>query len=225
MGANHSVSRRGHWLLPALALVFVTLAAASVGTLTWMRYARSLQTITKISSPILTIQGSTPGTLAMNLGDIDVESGNRREYVFGVSSNQTAQYKLQLAHTTNIPLTYTIYHATKGSGTGSVCMESGISFYYSSTLDGHYLNQSAEDQRIAEKDGTYHNLTYKTDSGNYSNVQTYAEPLYWQSSEPKSIASGEENTQFYVLVVSWGSGLKNDKETDMIYLTAFTGGT
>ena len=209
-------------------MILAALVISTAGTLAWIQYDRSLQTMTKLQIPILTIQGSAPGSLAMNLGDIDVESGNhQRTYVFGVSSNQPGHYKLQLAHTTNIPLTYTIYPATKEPGGNSDCTESGISFYYSSDapLHGRYLNGAGGTPLVAQQNGTYHDLTYKTNTGAYPNVQLYAEPLYWQSNDPKSIEAGEQNTQFYVLEVTWGSGLKNDKETDMIYLTAFTGVT
>ena len=217
MDANHSEGRRRPWLFPALALALVILAAAALGTLAWMRYARSLQLMTKISLPILTIQGSPGSSMAMDLGDIDVESGNIRSYVFGIKSSQATSYRLQLAHTTNIPFTYTIYPANLDSGEHS-CIEYGTSFYYSDSLDGAYLNDVKGGSRLVAETGSGAELHQKT-YNDYSPVQTYAEPLYWQSTASLSITPNV--IDYYVLVVSWES-LKNNKETDMVYLTVFT---
>ena len=216
LNTNHSKGRSGLRLLPILALMTIALASAMVGTLAWMRYQRSLQTMTKVEIPILSIEGSAGGVLAMNLGDIDVTSGTQREYVFGIRSNQDTQYKLQLAHTTNIPFTYTIYPATKGDNRpeGAYVFESGKYFSYEKALAGNYLNKNGQ---IATDD--YHQQTY----GNYNRtyIQERAEPLYWQSQVFREIQKSD--VQYYVLVVSW-TDLENDKETDMVYLTAFTGG-
>lgn len=173
--------------------------------------------MTKIALPILTIHGSPGSSIAMDLGDIDVEDGNSRSYVFGVKSNQSASYRLQLAHTTNIPFTYTIYPATTDISE-NVCIEYDKSFYYSKPLDGAYLNLANESPRLVAETGEAAVLHQKTYNG-YSSVQTYAEPLYWQSAEPIPISPNVIN--YYVLVVRWES-MKNNKETDMVYLTVFT---
>ena len=215
--ANHSRSRRGLLLLILPALVLVTLASAAVGTLGWLRFSRSLQTITQIQIPVLSIHGSAQDILAMNLGDIDVTTGTQREYVFGIKSDQDAQYQLQLAHTTNIPFTYTIYPAAESNSPpdGLYMVESGKYYSYDTPLSGGYLNM-----RNGIATNQYHADTY----GSYSeeHVQERAQPLYWQSADFTFIPSNQIN--YYVLVVSWNPPLKNDKETDMVYLTVSTGG-
>ena len=69
--------------------------------------------------------------------------------------------------------------------------------------------------------------TYGTDI----NVQVNANPVYWQSVQQEYNESdytesiGRTYVRYYVLEIDWtppegaGSNLKNDKETDMIYLT------
>lgn len=200
---NRKLHRRSLLLIAALAgAIVLTLAA---GTLAWLRYDRSLQTAAMIQVPTLSIRGSTDDAIPIDLGEIDVSGAGSKSVIFRVVSNPGTRYLVQLAHTTNIPLTYTIYPAST-SGTGSSVTENGVTCYYSTALDGAYLNQN----------GTQHEATY----GTYGNVQKNAEPLYWQS----EVQTSDAGDDFYVLVVSWSGGLQNDKETDMIYLTAGIGG-
>lgn len=198
---NRKLHRRSLLLIAVLAVaIMLTLAA---GTLAWLRYDRSLQTATMIQVPTLSIRGSTDDAIPIDLGEIDVSGAGSKAVIFRVVSNPSTRYLVQLAHTTNIPLTYTIYPAST-DGTGSSVTEHGVTCYYSTVLSGAYL-------------GTQHEATY----GAYKEVQNNAEPLYWQSEVQTSNAEGND---FYVLVVSWSGGLQNDKETDMIYLTAGIGG-
>ena len=200
---NKKLHRRSLLLIAALAgAIVLTLAA---GTLAWLRYDRSLQTAAMIQVPTLSIRGSTDDAIPINLGEIDVSGAGSKAVIFRVVSNSGTRYLVQLAHTTNIPLTYTIYPAST-SGTGSSVTESGVTCYYSAALGGAYLNQN----------GTQHEATY----GTYEKVQKNAEPLYWQS----EVQTSDAGDDIYVLVVSWSGGLQNDKETDMIYLTAGIGG-
>lgn len=201
---NRKLHRRSLLLIAVLAVAIVLTLAA--GTLAWLRYDRSLQTATMIQVPTLSIRGSTDDAIPIDLGEIDVSGAGSKAVIFRVVSNPGTRYLVQLAHTTNIPLTYTIYPASTDV-TGSSVTEHGVTCYYSAALDGAYLGQN----------GTQHEATY----GAYGNVQNNAEPLYWQSEVQTSNAEGND---FYVLVVSWSGGSKNDKETDMIYLTAGIGG-
>ena len=53
-------------------------------------------------------------------------------------------------------------------------------------------------------------------------VQKNAEPLYWQNTDPIEHQASELSfVDYYILEVSWDSTqVVNDKETDMVYLTA-----
>lgn len=95
-------------------------------------------------------------------------------------------------------------------------------------VSGRYLNsQNVEGRTIAT--GKYHEETYKAGDGTYDTVQTYAEPLYWQSSSVQSVPNpsgwgGHPFFKTFMLEVSWDPEtvtITNDKETDMIYLSVF----
>ena len=100
--------RKYIWIL-ALVLTLTALLAAIVGTMAWLRYVRSLQTITQISLIQLPLVGPD-GTESLSIepGEIDMSSSGSKEFVFGVEPQNTNTYWLQLAHTTNLSLTYTI---------------------------------------------------------------------------------------------------------------------
>ena len=88
---------------------------------------------------------------------------------------------------------------------------------------GEYLNLSG-DNRTA--DNTFHGLSY--DKGNnqaYDQRTKYSEPLFWQCTDIKSTDDvGMRNKPFiktFVFEVSWPNNAQNNKETDIIYLSAF----
>lgn len=175
-------------------LAAAVLLSALGGTMAWLRYARSLHTLARIQVPSMTLTGPQgERTLPVALGDMDLSKAGSKESIFRIASNTGTHYILQLAHTTNLPLNYTIYKLNSASDPSR-----------GTALAGNYRNG----------DGTLHSVTY----GDYDKVQKNAQPLYWQSEVQTS--SGEE---FYVLVVTWDAGA-NNKETDMIYITAGIGG-
>ena len=175
-------------------LAAAVLLSALGGTMAWLRYARSLHTLARIQVPSMTLTGPQgESTLPVALGDMDLSQAGKKESIFRIASNKGTHYILQLAHTTNLPLNYTIYKLSSASDPSR-----------GTALAGSYRNS----------DGTLHPNTY----GDYNKVQKNAQPLYWQSEVQTS--SGEE---FYVLVVTWDAGA-NNKETDMIYITAGIGG-
>ena len=181
---------------PALIAVLAAavLLSALGGTMAWLRYARSLHTLARIQVPSMTLTGPQgESTLPVALGDMDLSQAGSKESIFRIASNKGTHYILQLAHTTNLPLKYTIYKLSSASDPSR-----------ETPLVGNYRNG----------DGTLHSVTY----GDYNKVQKNAQPLYWQSEVQTS--SGEE---FYMLVVTWEAGA-NNKETDMIYITAGIGG-
>ena len=125
-----------------LALVTTALLAVVLGTLAWLHYSRNLQTITEIHVPSLWLDNIS----TVDLGEIDVENAEnglyRKRYVFAVVSNEKSPFLLQLAHTTNIPFTYTIYNAVKSQDVPSGDYEAagGVYFTVGSEVEGHYVN-------------------------------------------------------------------------------------
>ena len=195
-----------------LFLILLALLLAAVGTVAWMRYIRSLQTVTMVQVTNLSLVGPDDKTLAIDLGDLDVSTGNSKDYAFGVNSVNLDTCTIQLAHTTNIPFTYKIYKATKN----------GNSFTYTASdlVNGSYLNKNDNDVAF-QGDNDYFTSTYEKKEGISYSVQKNAAPLYWQSG---NVDINEDGTTYFILKVIWGDNLSNNKETDMVYLTVGTGG-
>ena len=212
---NRRFNKSPIFLVIAMSLALTALLTAAVGTLTWLRYFRSQQTVTLVHVSdhyLLGPDGSN--STAINLGNIDVSQPGSRLYAFGVKSNQPS-YRFQLAYTTNIPFTYTIHRAIAASSSkgdySNAHSEGGFSFYYESTaLPGFYLNKN-DAERIAND--TRHQVSFGSSS---VSAHRYAEPVYWQTSED---VVRLDSIDYFVLEVTWNSSLHNDKETDLIYLT------
>lgn len=201
----------------------------AVPVLGWFTKQRRMSTLAKVKPPTaLNIgAGNKEDSVYIDLGDIDVEDSQvtSKSFVFCVYSDENkGSYKLQLAHTTNIPFTYKIYFASATDDQNEatvtyVSKENTNTYYYKKVkeIQGAYLNKQA-DKQIANENK--HNDTY----GDYNNVQINAEPLYWQNTSAiNPIGNQGENgfVDYYILELSWKTGnLKNDKETDMVYLTA-----
>jgi hypothetical protein len=230
--------------LAAAALLTVALAAV-LGTQAWLYHQRTLQTMTAINAPVsLAISSGDPNASeSIELGDIDVSENGSQDYVFCVHGPSLENYVLQLAHTTNIPFTYTISYAElldaePADLTGVVAYtandDTQTTYYYrkaessaavtasaaTTEVPGRWLNLAASDATTRLANDSYHALTY----GVYSNVQKNAEPLYWQSSAitPRTTprtTSDEKFCDYYILTISW-SELQNDRETDIVYLMA-----
>lgn len=95
----------------ALALAGTALLALIVSTLAWLNFNRTLQTITRMQMPILWLRegdGETNAT-AIDLGNLDFSKPGEKEIPFAVYATAKTKYILQLAHTTNLPLTYSLY--------------------------------------------------------------------------------------------------------------------
>lgn len=205
-----------------LALIATAVLAVMVGTLAWLNYNRRLQTATLVDMPNLIIRGPYGSdSVPIELGDIDVTAGEYYRCVFSITASKADAYRLQLAHTTNLPFTYTIYPATLSEqqpADGNFVKASGNYYSYSAAMGGNYLNKDATTGlAITDKNNTNskHGITY----GDYDNVQKNAEPLYWQSA---SVEVESANRDYYVLEIKWKPGLTNNKETDMVYLTVET---
>lgn len=233
MEPMNSDQRNTRWQKRQLVLALVVSCALIMVlvSLAWLNHTRSLATATKVHVPTLWID-NIHGTNAMNLGEIDVQDVNEytennrpcRRYVFAVKSNVAQPFRLQLAYTTNIPFDYTLYQARETGTKDGSCVQVGTYFYaYGAPMSPERLM-------------TAHNETYQSvdSEGNkivYANVHNNAKPTYWISS-PQTLDSGDQTegsyvtedspyyTRYYVLEISWDSSLKNNKETDLVYLLA-----
>ena len=207
----------------ALIMVLVSLA--------WLNHTRSLATATRVHVPTLWID-NIHGTNAMNLGEIDVQdteettsTGNPcRRYVFAVKSNDSNSFRLQLAYTTNIPFNYTLYQARETDTKDGSCVQVGTYFYA-------YGTPMSPERLMTAHNETYQSVNSEGNKIVYKNVHDNAEPWYWvskaQTLNSKDPAEGnyvtEDSsyyTRYYVLEISWDSSLKNNKETDLVYLLA-----
>lgn len=217
---------RPFWKNPrflVIALVLAILLTAAMGTMAWIRYVRSLQTVTLVHvSDHYLIGPNGTETAALNLGSIDVSTPDSAYYAFGVISYQE-KYRFQLAYTTNIPFTYTIHRAIKAEAGNETYTkphtEGGYTFYYNPTaLDGKPLNLS-DDRHTAITDTSNAKSKHETTFGSNSvSAQKFAEPVYWQSDDVDRLDS-KNYTDYFIMEVHWDRSLPNDKETDMIYLT------
>ena len=95
----------------ALALAATALLAVVVTSLAWLNSRRSLQTITRMQMPILWLKESDGVTNAteIDLGNLDFSKPGSKKIPFAVYATANTKYILQLAHTTNLPLTYSLY--------------------------------------------------------------------------------------------------------------------
>lgn len=95
----------------ALALAGTALLALIASTLAWLNFNRTLQTITRMQMPILWLKESDGETNAteIELGNLDFSKAGSKEIPFAVYATAKTKYILQLAHTTNLPLTYSLY--------------------------------------------------------------------------------------------------------------------
>lgn len=205
--------------------VTVLMLAGSATAYAWFTNQRRLATITKVNSPIVLAigAGAKESSLNIDIGGIDVEDDPRKkDFVFSVYSDESVEkYKLQIAHTTNIDFVYTVYKAVEhtsdpGNDRVEYTAENGNVYYYTKSggaIPGSYLNFNG---KIA--DNSLHDKSY----GGYNRVQENAEPLYWQTAD--AIQPTNNNLSgfldYYILEISWNEDVVNNKETDMVYLTA-----
>ena len=176
--------------------------------------------------------------------------GRTIERVFCVYGEPVDIYSLQLSYTTNIPFYYDIYRADYNPDNGNVAFtytdEKGdhtekFSYAKDSTgknldpvIQAKPLNKMEASEITAHQD---HTLSYGDEKGlnpvDTSKVQSNAEPLYWLAHEnglnvmnPKNVKTNETTKSsyfcdYYVIKIHWDEGtVINDKETDMVYLTA-----
>lgn len=208
------------------AAVLAALALLAVPVLAWLYMQRSMETITKINMPnaLLIGAGDAKPIQQLELGNIDVsETSSYKDVVFCVYSEKPGiKYYLQLAHTTNIGFSYEIYKAELSPQDGKLSYL-GKNYKKGNLLKGSYLNKKSNTDYATD---TYHAITYPDSNGNqtgsYDKVQTSAEPLYWKSTDVEVLPDKKDDTDYYVtyyiLRIKWDENVKNNKETDMIYI-------
>lgn len=186
---NH---RRVRWkLLLSVALASIALFAAVAGTIAWLAADRSLTTLTKIDFVTLTLEGKTTDSVPVNLGTLEV--GKSKEMPFRIVTKKDAQYQLQLAHTTNLPLTYEIYTASE------------------------WAQKTARIKEANAEEKQYPDRTYNTGD----HVQTNAQPLYWLAERTANATTGIDYYVLVVNWKS-GTTAESviNKDTEMVYLSA-----
>lgn len=229
----------------------------------WFASNKNLETITKIKNPgeIVIRAGKRTGQteadpiVNFEMKDIDIESiaaGKTQQYVFSVlPGDVNIGYDIQLAHTTNIPLTYTLYKATMpDTSTMTDAQKAALAVYYPRNnksdityyqKDGAALSMTtlnadngAYGRVIAKQDDT--NDSHNSYSQTYVNgdrPEIYAVPIYMQTVNPIIHPSdAADDYDYFILELSWDTVTasddafadwnagKNNKETDMIYITA-----
>lgn len=85
-----------------------------------------------------------------------------------------------------------------------------------------YLNATTDTDGRLIANSTYHSDTY----GSYNNVNKYAEPLYWQETGIQSVPNtsswgAKPFFKTFIIDVSWDPSKISNKETDMLYLSAY----
>ena len=125
---------------------------------------------------------------------------------------------------------------TDASGEAVIINDEAVYDDYTIPLDGNYVNVTASGNRIIANNGTTLDLTSRSyDAGD--GFQKYANPAYWIKRDIKVHSIQKQDGGFthpYVLRISWIMSntsndnereedldiVQNNKETDMIYITA-----
>lgn len=206
----------------------------------WFYMRREMSTVAWIKAPIvLDIRaGNGQDIKYLDMGNIAVGEGDgSKDYVFCVYGKPVDNYSLQLAYTTNIAFHYDVYRADLDP-TGNIVFESpkGTEKFKEVSdqpvISGLSMNEIKARNESPEKYQS-HALSYgdekKVNIVDKNKVQDNNEPLYFLAGEngvkvmkPRNILKNHtEFLDYYVLHVSWKAGeVHEDKETDIVYLTA-----
>ena len=235
----------------AIAAVATLFLMVAVPVYAWLSYTSKIETMTKVQEPpsLDLCAGDGDTVEYFELSNIDLENiqktGKPQCYVFGViTGNSKTYYDIQLAHTTNIPFTYTLYRAEEAlaSDTDIVTYESPVgdkTVNYKRTIESGKtvaepldlvdLNPDEDNEDyygrvLGLKGDDFYDLVY---DGN-DKPEIYAVPIYSQVQE---LETRDVNHDFYILEIGWASessstnftkwnAASNNKETDIIYITA-----
>ena len=206
----------------------------------WFYTQREMSTAAWIKAPVvLDIRaGNDQDIKYLDMGNIEVgETDGYKDYVFCVYGKPIDNYSLQLAYTTNIAFHYEVYRADLSDNGDIVFQSPENSARFKRVNDipviiGLSMNEIKANNESPAKYQS-HALSYgdekKENIVESSKVQANNEPLYFLAEEngvkvmkPRNILNN--NTDFldyYVIHVSWKAGeVHEDKETDIVYLTA-----
>ncbi|MCR5539906.1 MAG: hypothetical protein K6F71_03590 [Ruminococcus sp.] len=216
----------------------------------WFAQNKNLETLTKIQEPgdIIIRAGRTikpdeaDPVVNFEMQDIDIEAiseGNPQRYVFSVKpSDYNTKYDLQLAHTTNIPFTYTLYRASEADVAGlnddqintrikeASSSATALTLYHprgDTTKKTYYqINGSAivmtplnldsgnYGRYLGQNGDAYYNKTYVE---GVDDPELYAIPVYLQTTGDNYITHPENagSYDYFILELSWdtGSGIDN----------------
>ena len=229
------------------AVTFTAVLLITIPVRAWFAQQRTIAELQMIKMPDLLYLTAANVEAVRNfeMSGLDVEGEAKHKlFPFCVAGDYVSSYVLQLAHTWNNPFDYVIYEGTVYTNKADIPANTEYVEYYvtldfskisiegitrdSSTegatlyiakgnaLSGSYLNKSegeATNKYLEECYGTYDKYT-KNEL-----------PMYWQSTtiRPPSNNKAPFFTT-YLIDVSWdGKAVINNKETDIVYLMAFTG--
>ena len=219
-----------------VALVALALALA-LPVLSWFFTGKQLLAYAPVTSP---------EALYIGAGHRDIENGtfedirylyfngiNANEeysdYVFCVYGTAISGFKIQLAYTTNNQFEYEIYRAVESTSPSEgavryVTHDGSDSVYYYSIdplqnggdpLDGVFLNATETDGLVLA-DSSRHAAAY----GDYTNVNRFAEALYWHTDDPIAGHSTDDFVVYFILRVKTNGKASNDRETDVLCISA-----
>lgn len=148
-----------------------------------------------------------------------------RDYLFCVCGRSVPAFRIQLAYTTNNQFSYEIYQATEFSTSPGFeytdHLSSSGTYYYrkgDSPLTGQYKNKvTSGSEAIADSSSI--SVTYDS----YTYVDQYANPIYWVSDTIDSGVSRGGFVKYFILRVLTNGKAENDKETDIICISAQSG--
>lgn len=105
-----------------IALGFSIFLVLAIPAFAWFAFSSRVETLTKIKAPsTLDIKSGHAYSIEyLDLSDVDVTeldgggTTGHKDYIFAVKAgNNISAYDIQIAHTTNIPFTYTLYRANE----------------------------------------------------------------------------------------------------------------
>ena len=160
------------------------------------------------------------------ISEVDVTEGlPYGDYLFCVCGRSVSSFKIQLAYTTNNQFSYEIYQATEYNTSPGFeytdHLSSSGTYYYrrnNSPLNGTYKNKVMSGSE-AIADSSSLSVTYDS----YTYVDQYADPIYWVS---EGISTGIRRggfVKYFILRVYINGKTENDKETDIICISAQSG--
>lgn len=233
--AKTKKARISRAIVVCATICLLTLCAAGAATYAWYVANIGVSAYAPISSPESLYIGAghrdvEEGTFEdiryLYFNGMDADGDEYVDRVFCIFGKAVSAYKIQLAYTTNNPFTYKIYHATESTvdSMGAVMyvthQVTPQTYFYSAVgeeIAGTYLNKTVEDGKEIATSAN-HTDTY----GSYSSslVQKNAEPIYWQTTSAEAGNAKSDFVNYYILRVYKNGKLSNDRETDVLCISA-----